>query len=102
MDSDEPPPNLVCSTASSLLERVRQRDTGAWERLVRWSGPMVLYWCRRAGLATEDREDIFQEVFLAVTNGLARFEYEPGRSSFRGWLLTITRNKIVDLARRRV
>ncbi len=90
------------STDSELLRRVRARDAGAWDRLVDWAGPMVLYWCRRAGLAAQDREDVFQDVFLTAWSRIESLrERRPG-DSFRGWLLTVTRSRIVDLARRRL
>ncbi|CAN5545346.1 hypothetical protein BH11PLA2_BH11PLA2_25280 [soil metagenome] len=45
--------------------------------------------------------DLMQEVFLAVHRSLDRFErVKPG--AFRGWLWTITRNKIRDHARQAV
>ena len=40
----------VGSTSSSLLDRVKVRDEAAWQRLVRVYGPLVLYWCRCAGI----------------------------------------------------
>jgi RNA polymerase sigma factor (sigma-70 family) len=90
------------STDSSLIRKVQAQDQAAWGRLVEWSGPLVLHWCRGAGLSAEDREDVFQEVFLAVASAITRFQNAREGATFRGWLLTITRNKIIDLARRRM
>jgi RNA polymerase sigma-70 factor (ECF subfamily) len=89
------------STDTSLLRRVKDKDRAAWDRLVDWAGPLVFYWCQRAGLQTADREDVFQEVFLAVARSMERFQLDQPDRSFRGWLLRITQNKIIDLARRR-
>ncbi|HYT88663.1 MAG TPA: sigma-70 family RNA polymerase sigma factor [Gemmataceae bacterium] len=90
------------STSSSLLRRVQGHDQEAWSRLVDWAGPLVYFWCRKAGLAAEDREDVFQDVFLKVSRGITTFDTSAPGSSFRGWLLTITRRAIIDLARRRL
>jgi RNA polymerase sigma-70 factor, ECF subfamily len=90
------------STSSSLLERARTNDCEAWARLVDWAGPLVYHWCCRAGVPASDREDVFQEVFLAVSTGLPGFRRDCPGDTFRGWLLTITRHKIIDLARRRL
>jgi RNA polymerase sigma-70 factor (ECF subfamily) len=84
------------STSLSLLERVRANDPAAWERLVDLYGPMVLAWCRRAGLADQDSEDVFQEVFRAVADRIHAFRRDWQGSTFRGWLWTVTRSKIVD------
>ena len=88
-------------TSSSLLERVRAQDRAAWERLVSLYGPLVYGWCRRTGLRSQDAEDVGQEVFAAVHRKVAVFRRDRQGDSFRGWLRTITMNKIRDLARRR-
>jgi len=45
-----------------------------------------------------------QEVLRSVASAAASLEYDPRRGSFRGWLYTVTRNKIFNFlqARRRV
>ncbi len=95
-------PGRSGSTDSSLLRRVQAHDPEAWSRLVDWAGPLVLYWCRRSGLSPDDREEVFQEVFLAVAASIVRFRSDRAADSFRGWLLTITHRKIIDLGRRRL
>src|SRR5262245_33673972 len=90
------------STDSSLLRRARAGEQHAWARLVEWAGPLVYRWCGRAGLSAEDREDAFQEVFLKVARGLGRFDADRPGATFRGWLLTVTRNALTDLARYRL
>jgi RNA polymerase sigma-70 factor (ECF subfamily) len=83
-------------TSYSLLERVRARDQAAWERLVTLYGPMVYGWCRRAGLQPADAADIGQEVFAAVARSIETFRHGRPGDTFRGWLFTITRNKLRD------
>jgi RNA polymerase sigma-70 factor (ECF subfamily) len=94
-------PPSGASTDPSLLRRARANEPGAWERLLQWAGPLVLYYCRRAALAEADREEVFQEVCLAVVRGLGDFRRTPTGGSFRGWVLTIALNKIRDHFRRR-
>lgn len=93
-------PNL---TSTSLLERARGQDKQAWERLVELYTPLVYSWCRRSGLQPADAADVGQEVFRAVARGLAGFRRDRAGDSFRGWLRTITLNKVRDFidARRR-
>jgi RNA polymerase sigma-70 factor (ECF subfamily) len=72
----------------------------AWRALVRLYGPLVDYWCTRAGLQPQDRADVTQEVFLSVARGLEDFRKDTNHGSFRGWLLVITRRKVCDFLRR--
>lgn len=83
-------------TSPSLLERIRAHDRAAWERLVALYGLMVYGWCLRAGLQPADAADIGQEVFAAVARSIDGFRHDRARDTFRGWLFTITRNKIRD------
>jgi RNA polymerase sigma-70 factor (ECF subfamily) len=87
-------------TSRSLIDRVRADESSAWERLVRLYAPLVLHWCRRFGLQEPDAADVFQEVFQAVAKRIRTFRKEHQTDTFRGWLRTITQNKIRDHFRR--
>jgi RNA polymerase sigma-70 factor (ECF subfamily) len=84
------------STSLSLLERVRANDQAAWVRLVSLYTPLVDWWCHRYRLQDADMADVRQKVFLAVAHRIDEFRREQASGSFRGWLHTITRNKIYD------
>jgi RNA polymerase sigma-70 factor (ECF subfamily) len=88
------------STSSSLLERVKARDPEAWRRLVALYTPLIYGWCRQCGLQAEDAADIGQEVFSAVAGNREGFRRGGPHASFRGWLWTVTRNKVRDYSRR--
>lgn len=92
----------IDATSLSLLQRVGVNDQRAWDRLVAIYGRLVFYWCQRAGVHEADIPDLVQEVFQAVFRGIGSFEREPGQGSFRGWLRTITLNKLRDYGRRSV
>lgn len=87
-------------SSTSLILRLQDGDNSAWQELVELYGSLIFGWCQRCQLNSADSADVMQEVLLSVARGVARFERKAG-SSFRGWLWTITRNKIRDLARRR-
>ncbi len=82
----------INSITSSLLSRARAKDNKAWEQLVDVYGPLVYRWCLRKGLRPEQAEDVGQEVFLAVSRNLEKYQHE----TFRGWLWKITERKILD------
>ena len=89
------------ATSRSLLVRAGENDSAAWQRLVSLYSPLVYRWCRQAGLQRADAADVGQEVFQSVARGLASFRHRRPTDTFRGWLRTITKNKIKDWRRRR-
>lgn len=95
-DGVKPNEPSTLGTSLSLLERAKANDSNAWERLRAVYAPLILQWCRNDGLDAEDAADIAQEVFLAVSRKLGDFSYKAPNSTFRGWLRTITKNKVRD------
>jgi RNA polymerase sigma-70 factor, ECF subfamily len=89
------------STSRNLLEAAKRDDSSAWERIVQLYAPLVASWCRRWGVAEQDLGDLLQDVFAAVAGHLNRFRKQKPGDTFRGWLLTIVRNKVHDHFRRR-
>jgi RNA polymerase sigma-70 factor (ECF subfamily) len=85
-------------TSSSLLNLAARRDPEAWRRLVDLYTPLIVHWCKRWRLQPVDVQNLCQEVFIAVAESLAG--YDHGRGSFRGWLFTITRSKLIDHVRK--
>lgn len=96
--SDSAPP--ADSTSSSLILGIKANDAEAWKRLVDLYSPLVYRWCRRR-VSQQAAVDLLQRVFLAVFEGIPRFRHDLPEDTFRGWLWTITRNKIVDYLRQR-
>jgi RNA polymerase sigma-70 factor (ECF subfamily) len=101
-DSDGKRGDVPPSTATSLslIERVKVNDAAAWDQLVNLYGPLVFHWCRSWDLQHQDTADVCQEVFQAVATHIGCFRKEKDGDTFRGWLRTITRNKIHDHFRR--
>ena len=89
------------SVATSVLERAKADDAVAWEKIVSVFGPDIYAWCRRSGLQSSDAKDVVQKVFASVTRSLPSFRRDKPGDTFRGWLWTITKNKIRDLAHSR-
>jgi len=84
------------SISSGLLGRVKAQQPEAWRQLVRLYGPVVYGWCRQSGIQAADAADVAQETFRAVSMGVENFHRERPGDTFRGWLWTVTRNKIRD------
>ncbi|MHC4877273.1 MAG: RNA polymerase sigma factor [Planctomycetota bacterium] len=90
----------LSSTSPTLLQRVRGGDADAWRRFTDLYGPLVFHWCRRQGVGEHDAADLTQDVFASVARAVRNFE-QRASGRFRGWLWTITRNRLCDFFRRR-
>src|SRR5262245_8475014 len=89
-------------TRASLLVRIRDgSDRDAWQQFVEVYAPVVYRYARRRGLQDADAADLMQEVMRSVAAAAGRLDYDPTRGSFRGWLFTVTRNKLFNFLDRR-
>ncbi|MGL4424315.1 MAG: RNA polymerase sigma factor [Gemmataceae bacterium] len=88
-------------TSPTLLQSARANDPTAWRRLVHLYSPCIFHWAKRTGLRDDDAADIVQDVWVSVSQALDRFQRSEYAGTFRGWLWTITRNKVNDRARAR-
>lgn len=90
------------SSGLSLAVRLRAGSADAWREMVDLYGPLLQQWCRRKGMNEGETADVAQEVFLAVYRAIPAFDPAAPGATFRGWLWTITLNKIRERARREV
>lgn len=89
-------PDTSSSTSLSLLRRAGEHDAKAWRRISDLYVPLVYRWARQARLQESDEADIVQEVFQSLASRIQDFRRDQPGDSFRGWLYSITRNKIRD------
>jgi len=89
-------------TRRSLLNRLRN-----WEDQTSWREFFNSYWkfiygvAIKSGLSDQEAEDVVQETVLSVAKKMPEFVYDPARCSFKGWLMHVTRLRIMDQLRRR-
>lgn len=83
----------------SVLDRLTRKDTSALDTLYIRYGRIAFALAYRVLDDPEAAEDVVQEAFLAVWRYAD--SYRPSRGSVRGWLLTIVRNRAIDLLRAR-
>ncbi|MCE9548494.1 MAG: sigma-70 family RNA polymerase sigma factor [Planctomycetia bacterium] len=91
-------------TRVSLLVRLRDgTNHDAWQEFARLYSPVIYGFARKRGLQDADAADLMQEVMRSVSSAIGRLEYDRSAGTFRGWLFTITRNKVFNfLSARRI
>ena len=91
-------------TRASLLVQLRTGSNHiAWQEFVKLYGPVIYGFARKRGLQDADAADLMQDVMRSVSAAIGRLDYDRQQGTFRGWLFTITRNKIFNfLSARRI
>jgi RNA polymerase sigma-70 factor (ECF subfamily) len=91
-------------TRASLLVQIRDgSNTIAWQEFTKLYGPVIYGFARKRGLQDADAADLMQDVLRSVSAAIGRLDYDRTQGTFRGWLFTITRNKIFNfLSARRI
>jgi RNA polymerase sigma-70 factor (ECF subfamily) len=93
---------LTPPTRASLLLRLRDRqDHEAWIEFVTLYEPVTYRLLRRNGLQDADAREVMQELFLAVSRSIDRWDPAKDRGSFRGWLRRVARNLVVNWLKHR-
>jgi RNA polymerase sigma-70 factor (ECF subfamily) len=91
-------------TRASLLLQIRDgANQDAWHEFIKLYGPVVYGFARKRGLQDADAADLMQDVMRSVSSAIGKLDYDRNQGTFRGWLFTITRNKIFNfLSARRI
>ena len=96
------PEGELVPTRRSLIERLRDLDDQpSWREFFDTYWKLIYAAALRAGLSESEAEDVVQETVIGVARKMPEFQYEPTKCSFKGWLMHVTRCRIIDQHRRR-
>ena len=94
-------PNDSPETRLSLIGRLHDKDDGdAWSEFVQTYEPLILAVACQRGLQYADAAEVTQEVLNRVANSIQKWDPDPAKGTFRGWLYRVTRNLTIDHLRR--
>jgi len=83
---------------AQLVRRCLAGDSSAWEDIVRLHNRRIYSLCYRFTSSQDDAQDLTQDVFIRVYRTLASYDADKG--AFTTWIMTLTRNLLVDHFRR--
>lgn len=88
-------------TRETLLSRLKDLDDQtSWREFFNTYWRLIFNVARKAGFTEAAAQDIVQETFVTLSRHMPEFHYKPEIGSFKGWLLQITRSRIIDALRR--
>jgi RNA polymerase sigma factor (sigma-70 family) len=82
-------------TSLSLLDRLQsENDSDSWNRLHELYAPLLRSWLGKYDVQPSDRDDLIQEVLMAVAKDAESFRHNGRRGAFRAWLRSILVNRL--------
>lgn len=88
-------------TRPSLMLRLREAaGQQAWTEFVSIYEPLLLRLMKQRGLQEADARDVTQQVVLAVTQAVDRWQPDGREASFRRWLFAIARKLALKFVQR--
>ncbi len=92
----------LIATRRTLVERLADwGDQQRWQEFFDTYSKLIYSAARQSGLTDAEAQEVVQETVITVAKNIDKLKYDPAVGSFKGWLLQITRWRIVDQFRKR-
>jgi RNA polymerase sigma factor (sigma-70 family) len=89
-------------TRATLLSRLRDLgDQSSWREFFEIYWRLVYNVARKSGFSDAAAQDVVQETFVTLSRHIPEFHHNPEVGSFKGWLMQITRTRMIDAVRRK-
>lgn len=89
-------------TRATLIDRLKNwQDQASWQDFFDTYWKLIYGLARKFGLNEEDAQDVVQDTLVSVANQMPNFRYDPKLGSFKSWLRTVIRSRILDHIRKR-
>lgn len=94
---------LYAQTRRSLIERLADwEDQRTWDEFYQTYWRLIYSVSLKSGLSHEEALDVVQETVIGVAKQWKKGQaYDPGKGSFKTWLMNLTRWRITDQFRNR-
>ena len=96
-DEDE----LIPTRTTLILRLKNWQDQSSWQVFFDTYWKLIYGVAIKGGLTRTEAQDVVQETMLSVAKHMSNFKYDRKIGSFKAWLLTMTRWRIIDQLRKR-
>ena len=96
-DEDE----LIPTRTTLILRLKNWQDQSSWQVFFDTYWKLIYGVAIKGGLTKTEAQDVVQETMFSVAKHMTDFKYDRKIGSFKAWLLTMTRWRIIDQLRKR-
>lgn len=95
-------PHELIPTRATLISRLKNwQDQSSWQDFFDTYWKLIYGVALQGGLTPVEAEEVVQETIISVAKHMPTFKYDPAIGTFKAWLLTMTRWRILDQLRKR-
>lgn len=94
--------HTVVNSDLTLVNRLKSNDADAWADLYGTYAPHISSFIIARGCNQSHVQDVIQDTFITLHNGIGRFSYNENRGRLKSYILRIAKTKMIDMYRKNV